>query len=429
MAKKKKRPALTHCKVTATANPRAPWRVWFTTEQDGKPRRVFKSYADEETAWTEAAKKELEISNHGIRYGDIPPEVRRAFDFYRDEKGDLEVVGATVPRFEDLVSEALAGIRAAHNAREENALTVAEAVATFTDYKSGRVGIRQLDNLKNHLARFAGDFGKRAMRSITAVEIETWLASLRSRKNPAKLAVAPLLGPIARNAYRTSLNTFFKHGAHPSRGWCANNPVAAIESEKIATTEPHAYTPQAAAKIMQAALEIGSPLLPALALELFAGLRPSEAMALDLAAVDLASNDFRVPATHRNGEPTKTGARIAPLLPAAKAWIATQTRRAGFAYTGDRNGHSREMRRVLAAAKVTGIHDGARHSFISYRTADCRDVARVADECGNSVQIIKTSYRKIVTEAAAKVFFAIRPEKKTGRKSKITNIETGRKSA
>ena len=83
------------------------------------------------------------------------------------------------------------------------------------------------------------------------------------------------------------------------------------------------------------------------------------------------------------------------------------------------------MRRVLEAAGVTGIHDGARHSFISYRTAETRDVAAVADECGNSVQMIKTNYRKIVTEGAAKKFFAIRPEKRV-RKGKVMNIKTGR---
>jgi integrase len=358
-----------------------------------------------------------------VRFGELPPEARRAFDYYRDTVGELAEVGAIVPRFEQLVADALGAIREAHNANEENALAVAEAIPLFLAYKSGRVGKRQGDNIKNHLKRFAQDFGTRAMRSVTTAEIEAWLSSLRSRKNPDNLPAPPVVGAITRNAYRTSLLTFFKHGASTARGWCASNPVAAIESEKESTTEPHAYTPQDAAKMMQAALAIGSPLLPALALEMFAGLRPSEAMALDLSAVDLAANDFRVPAFQRDGQPTKTGARIAPLLPAAKAWLAAQPRRAGFAYEGDRNGHSREMRRVLEAAEVTGIHDGARHSFISYRTAKIRDVARVADECGNSVQVIKTNYRKIVTEAAATTFFAIKPKRPA---ANVTSIQEGR---
>jgi integrase len=427
MAKKtKSRPELQFCKVTQTANSRAPWRLWFTVERDGKSRRIFQSFASEDAVWRAAEAKEREIANHGVRYGDIPPEARRAFDFYRDMAAELTEAGATVPPFERMVADALAGVRAAHEAREENALTVAEAVAMFTDYKAGRVGKRQLDNLKNHLARFAGRFGTHSMRSITAGDIETWIASLRSRRNPGQLKDAPPLGPTARNGYRTTLFSFFKHAAHPSRAWCMNNPVAAVEAEKTPTTEPHAYTPAEARKIMQAAHAVNSPLLPALALEMFAGLRPSEAMALDLAAVDLAGSDFRVPAFQRDGDATKTGARIAPLLPACKAWLAAQPRRTGFAYTGDRNGHSRELRRILTEAKVKGIHDGARHSFISYRTAETRDVARVADEAGNSVQVIKTNYRKIVTETAAAEFFAIRPEEPA---ENVTNIQQGRASA
>jgi integrase len=426
MARQRKKPDLVHCKLTQTSHPKAPWRVSWPVEREGKPVRVSKRFATEAKAWKHAEKTELDIANHGVRFGELPPEARRAFDFYRDTAAELGEVGATVPRFEQLVADALAAIREEYNSREANALTVAEGIPLFTAYKAGRVGKRQLDNLKLHLKRFAQDFGTRPMRSIGAQEIEAWLSSLRNRKNPDNLPVPPVIGPVARNAYRTSLFTFFNHGANPSRGWCVLNPIVAIESEKITTTEPRAYTPQTAAKIMQAALSIDSPLLPALALEMFAGIRPSEAMALDLAAVDLAAADFRVPALQRNGQPTKTGARIAPLLPAAKSWLAAQPRRTGFAYEGDRNGHSREMRRILKAAGVTGIHDGARHSFISYRTAKVRDVARVADECGNSVQVIKTNYRKIVTEAAGTAFFAIRPKKKA---ENVTNIEEGRQSA
>jgi hypothetical protein len=107
--------------------------------------------------------------------------------------------------------------------------------------------------------------------------------------------------------------------------------------------------------------------------------------------------------------------------------MASQTRRTGFAWDDTPEEYQVEMRAVLEAAGVKGIFDGARHSFISYRTAEIRDVARVADEAGNSPNVIKRHYREIVTSEAAKVFFAIRPAKKA--KSKITNIESGRASA
>ncbi|MEX1049832.1 MAG: hypothetical protein WED15_09905, partial [Akkermansiaceae bacterium] len=93
--------------------------------------RVFKSFSDEDKAYDFAGPKELEISNHGVRYGDIPPEVRRAFDFYRDEQAELLAMGAEVPRFEDLVSAAMKEIRAKLKLASETDLPIAEVVAEF----------------------------------------------------------------------------------------------------------------------------------------------------------------------------------------------------------------------------------------------------------------------------------------------------------
>jgi integrase len=125
----------------------------------------------------------------------------------------------------------------------------------------------------------------------------------------------------------------------------------------------------------------------------------------------------------------KTGARMAPYTEAAAAWMAAQPRRKGKAWLKKPRQLVDDMQALFTLAKVEQIDNGARHSFISYRTAETRDVARVADECGNSVSTIKNHYRQLVRAEAAKVFFAIRPEKKTGRKPKIVNIEDGRASA
>jgi integrase len=421
MAKKKKRPELVHCKVTFTTHPKAPWRVSYPAEREGKPVRLRKSYAKEESARTFAEDTEREISNHGIRFGDIPPEVRRAFDFYRDEVISLADLGATVPRFEDLVSSSLAAIRTAFQTAGENTVTVAEGVALFVDYKRTRVGTRQLTNLKDQLKRFALDYGTRHMPSITTQELETWLASLRSRRNPEKLALPPLLAPVSRNHHRATLHAFFSHAATKGRAWCQHNPVSDMEAEKVKATEPEAYTPEEVRKIMQTALEQKPQLLPVLALGVFCGLRVSEAVEIDLSKITAGTVEFRVTG--------KTGPRLVPCTDACKAWLFAQPRRTAKASIIPPKSLINGMRELFVLAKVDQIHNGARHSFISYRTAEIRDVARVADECGNSVLTIKNHYRKLVNEDAAKEFFAIRPEKKRGRKSKITNIETGRKSA
>lgn len=55
-------------------------------------------------------------------------------------------------------------------------------------------------------------------------------------------------------------------------------------------------------------------------------------------------------------------------------------------------------------------HNALRHSFVSYRLADVKDAARDALEAGNSPQMVFRNYRKLVTEAQAKAWFAIVPE-------------------
>jgi integrase len=399
---KKKRPTLIHCKVTQTANPRAPWRVWFTVERNGKPTRAFQSFATEEAAWQAAEDKDREISNHGIRYGDIPPEIRRAFDFYRDERAAMEAAGMEVPRIEELIADSLAAIRRRHDEQAERALLVGDALPVFLAYKKTRVKERQLADLQTRLARFKADFCNRTLRSITTPEVEAWLASLQSRRNPGNLAAPPPVSPLTRNHYRATLHAFFKFGCAPARGWLDRNPVAEIEKEQEAETEPTAYSPKAAQAIMQAAVDHKPELVPVLALGMFCGLRVSEAAAMELATLPRVPGEFRTTG--------KTGPRLAPMTEAAVAFLAAQPRRDGKAWLKSIRQLVDDMRTLFPLAGVAPIGNGARHSFITFRTAEIRDVGRVADECGTSPGVIRNHYRELVSAEAAAAYFAIRPE-------------------
>ena len=424
MAKKKKRPELKHCKVSFIKHPKTPWRVSWPVENEGRVSRVFKRLAGEEAAWAFAEEQDREIENHGVRFGAITPEARRAFDFYRDEAAALGEIGATVPSFQDLVAGALADIRRRHAELAKNSVPVAEAIAGFMASREKKGGERYRIDLKTRLKRFAQDFGDRPLRSITSAEIETWLQSLRSRKNPDNLAEAPLLAPLSRNHYRANLHALFAFAAAPVRLWCDGNPVAAIEPEEVERGEPEAYAPEEVARVMHAALESKPDLVPVLALGFFAGLRVSEALEIELGKLPLDDEDedgFKV-------TDSKTGNRVAPLTPACRAWLTAQPRRRGKAWTKPERKLVDEMQELFRLARVDQIDNGARHSFISYRCAETRDVAAVADECGNSVQTIKNHYRQITTAKVAAKFFAIRPASES-RESKVTNIEEGRASA
>jgi integrase len=132
----------------------------------------------------------------------------------------------------------------------------------------------------------------------------------------------------------------------------------------------------------------------------FAGLRISEAVEIDLSK--LKADEFRV-------SKSKTGPRVTPLSATCKAWLHAQPRRKGKAWTQSARTLVNEVQNLFKRLSVEPIDNGARHSFISYRCAETRDIARIADECGNSVQTIKAHYRQLVTAADAERFFAIRP--------------------
>jgi hypothetical protein len=416
MARQPKRPTLEHVKVAKSTHPKAPWRVWYTVEGDGgKARRAFKSFAKEDAAWVWAEKKELETANHGIRYGDIPPEVRRAYDFFRDEAAALATAGAAVPRFEEMVAASLAAIRADLERVAESVVTIAEGVAEFLSYKQTRVGVRQWKNLRDHLKRFAADHGDRPFQSITTPDLEKWLSGLRSRLHNNHAPDAPFLSPLSRNHHRATLCALFGYAADPARAWCPRNPLASLDPEQVKTAEPLAYSPEAAQRIMQAALDHKPELVPVLALGFFAGLRTSEATAFDLGLLDFAADEFRLPPGH------KRGARSCPFLESCKAWLIAQTRRQGPAWitpppTGRSKGKAAPeyglhaaLRELFKLAGATRLDNGARHSFISYRCAETRNEAQVADEVGNSAAMVKKYYRNITTAAAAAKYFAIRP--------------------
>ena len=60
-------------------------------------------------------------------------------------------------------------------------------------------------------------------------------------------------------------------------------------------------------------------------------------------------------------------------------------------------------------SKFKWKRNALRHSFISYRVASVKDVARVALEAGNSPAMVFANYRQLVTDHEAEQWFNISP--------------------
>jgi integrase len=158
--------------------------------------------------------------------------------------------------------------------------------------------------------------------------------------------------------------------------------------------------------------------LPLIVIGGFAGLRHAEIARLDWQDIDLEEGFIEVKA-----ENAKTNTRrIVPLKANLKAFLRPLAKTSGKVITA-----ANTTNELLRTAQATGDaanglaplkwkHNALRHTYISARVAECADVPRVADEAGNSPQIIRSNYLKRMRPVLAAEWFAIQPEPKAGKK-------------
>jgi len=155
-------------------------------------------------------------------------------------------------------------------------------------------------------------------------------------------------------------------------------------------------------------------ILPMIVIGGFAGLRHAEIARLEWRDIDLADGFIEVKA-----ENAKTDTRrIVPLKPNLKAFLEKVEKKSGKVVP-----LVNTTKQLLKTATDTADeenevealewkHNALRHTYISARVAESGDVPRVADEAGNSPQVIRTNYLKRMRPAAAAEWFGIMPEPK-----------------
>jgi len=157
-------------------------------------------------------------------------------------------------------------------------------------------------------------------------------------------------------------------------------------------------------------------ILPLIVIGGFAGLRHAEIARLDWRDIDLEENFIEVKASNAKTDTR----RIIPIKPNLKKFLEKIVKDSGPVITV-----ANTTKQLLKAAGDTGDeekeleamgwkHNALRHTYISARVAESGDVPRVADEAGNSPQVIRTNYLKRMRPAAAAEWFAIAPPAKVG---------------
>jgi len=237
---------------------------------------------------------------------------------------------------------------------------------------------------------------------IKTAEMDKWLASMK--KNTSR----------TKNNYRKAIRTLFRFGRE--KNYLPREAKTEAEfttSYDLGSEEIGIYTPEQLEILLS---RLSPRMLPFLAIGAFAGLRTAEISRLEWQHVRFEQNVIAVPASVAK----TANRRLAPILPVLAAWLKPFRKPAGKVLESVRDEFALAALFKQAVDAIKGedgnpllkiVHNGLRHSYISYRVADIKNVAEVALESGNSPRIIFSSYRELVMEEEAKKWFAIMPAK------------------
>ena len=147
------------------------------------------------------------------------------------------------------------------------------------------------------------------------------------------------------------------------------------------------------------------------ALGAFTGLRSAELVRLEWDDVNLARGHIQVAK-----DKAKTATRrLVPIQPNLAMWLAPhRSKTKGRVFQASTRQIGRSHRPKLPAYEWP--NNVLRHSYATYRLAQCQDAARVALEMGNSPQMLFRNYRELADEKDAADWFNIVPSEAAAKK-------------
>jgi integrase len=205
-----------------------------------------------------------------------------------------------------------------------------------------------------------------------------------------------------RNHFRETLRGIIKHCV--ARSWLSKNHglESLLKPEKVISAPPQIISPDTFRIMLQTA---NAELRPVVALLGFCGIRFSEAARLSW------DNVFEIEGyIQLNAHRTKTAQRrLVPRFESLELWLSPYKGRTGPVWNRSKHALDSALGKLRREVGVTGLHNCLRHSYASYRLATTSNVNQLADEMGNSREIIYRNYRQLVTPANGHQWFAVIP--------------------
>lgn len=275
---------------------------------------------------------------------------------------------------------------------------VPELVEEFIAAKiNAGIGKRAIDDYRSRLRRFAKAF-QCPVVAITKDQIQEYLDSL-------KVALR------TKRNFKASITTLFDYAR--SRKCLPREQKTEAEHLDFIESEPaeiEVFTPKTFEKLITAA---DSDLVPYLAIRAFTGIRDSEINRMEWSNVKFDEGHIEIPAAsakRTRAKNRKALRRLVPIHPNLAAWLAPYRARTGKICAFYKS--ERVATNLAKRLKIKWVHNGLRHGYGSYRVAQTKNYPLVAYEMGNSVEVIKACYDRVVTAQEAIAWFSIYPTKK-----------------
>jgi integrase len=199
--------------------------------------------------------------------------------------------------------------------------------------------------------------------------------------------------------------------------WCKGNalwpegrktPAAGVKKPRKVMKSPEIFTPEHGALLLRTVAEKCPQHLAYAVLAGWLGLRPSECVRMEWADLD-----FEQGLVHVRAEVARKVARERwlPMTPQVAALLkGCQQARRNRAGRRERVCRLRAQVEVSAVARAAGMVwsiDVLRHSRITYRLQETRDIGLVAEESGNSPGEIRASYKRPIPPGEAEKWRAV----------------------
>jgi integrase len=152
-------------------------------------------------------------------------------------------------------------------------------------------------------------------------------------------------------------------------------------------------------------------LRPVLAIAGLAGLRVEEIMRLDWADVWRVKGHIEI--TARQAKTRQR--RLVEICPALAAWLQSCRKKDGKVYPAGLHVFGRRFVELRDNLKIPTRKNGLRHAFCTYHFALYANENLIAQQAGNSPDMIHTHYKGLATKADAEKWFQVAPSKNSTR--------------